>query len=108
MATAAGGLAKSTAVKPNIFFGRRLIRRLTKLQAYIASRGKNRLDNNSLCIGPTGLRLRHIGMTDPQCDSPILLSLGPTHLLSSSYWLYGRHHAAEPTCRDADARHRVT
>ena len=49
-----------------------------------------------ICIVPTGrLRLRHMGKTDPQCGqhSPILLSLGPPHLLSS-YWLYGRHHAA--------------
>ena len=45
-----------------------------------------------ICMGPTGLRLRHIGKTDPQCGSPILLSLGPPHLLSL-YWLKSRHHA---------------
>jgi len=45
-----------------------------------------------ICIEPTGLRLRHRQNRPTVWHSPILLSLGPPHLLSS-YWLKGRHHA---------------
>jgi len=39
-----------------------------------------------ICIQLTGLRLRHISKKPTVWHSPILLSLGPPHLLSS-YWL---------------------
>ena len=45
-----------------------------------------------ICIGPTDLRLRHIGKQTHSVAQSILLSLGPPHLLSS-YWLKGHHHA---------------